>query len=154
MGTKAARPGEEVVATNRKARFDYDIEQEYEAGLVLTGTEVKSLREGRVTLHEGYVIVRGHEAWLLNVHIPEYLFGNQQNHDPKRSRKLLLHAHEIERLKTRLEAQGATGVPLSIYFKTGWAKLRFGIGRGRKNYDKRQHDREKTERRELRRELD
>jgi SsrA-binding protein len=150
MGSKQRRPGEEVVATNRKARFDYEIDAEFEAGLVLTGTEVKSLRAGRVTLHEGYVIVRLGEAWLLNVHIPEYTHGNLQNHEPRRPRKLLLHDQEIERVRVRLEQQGYTGVPLKLYFKQGWAKLAFGLGRGRKHYDKRQHDREKTERRELR----
>jgi SsrA-binding protein len=154
MGTKAKRPGTEIAATNRRARFDYEIDGEFEAGLVLTGTEVKSLREGRVTLNEGYVGMRGNEVWLLNVHIPEYLFGNQLNHEPKRPRKLLLNPHEIERVKSRLEQQGYSGVPMSIYFKHGWAKLEFGLGRGRKHYDKRQHDREKTDRREMRRDMD
>lgn len=151
MSQKAKRPPQHMVATNRRARFDYEIEHEYEAGLVLVGTEVKSLRAGHVTLQEGYVHVRGGEAWLVNVHIPEYVYGHQQNHAPKRARKLLMHAHEIERLRARLEQQGMSAVPLAIYFKQGWAKLLFGLGRGRKHYDKRQHEREKTERRELRR---
>ncbi len=147
---KAPGDGRVVVASNRRARYDYEITDEFEAGLMLRGTEVKSLREGRVTLTEGYVTVKDGEAWLINVHIPEYTFGNRENHEPKRTRKLLLNAHEIDRLIRKLESEGFAAVPLEIYFLRGWAKLSFGLGRGRKHYDKRQAEKKKEDRREIR----
>ncbi|MCB9522604.1 MAG: SsrA-binding protein SmpB [Myxococcales bacterium] len=139
-----------VVANNRRAGHDYEITEEFEAGIQLQGTEVKSLREGRATINEAYVTVKDGEAWLMNANIPEYAFGNRENHEPKRPRKLLLKRAELERIARKLEAEGFTGVPMRIYFLRGWAKLRFGLGRGRKHYDKRQNERTKQDRREIR----
>jgi len=139
-----------TIATNRRARYDYEIAETFEAGLVLLGTEVKSLREGHVTLGEGYVRVGGDEAWLVGVTIPEYSHGNLGNHELRRTRKLLLHRHEIDKVSTRIREQGFTAVPIELYFLNGRVKLLFGLGKGRKHYDKRQVSRERTARRELR----
>ena len=131
--------GEKLVASNKRARHDYAIEKTYEAGLVLTGTEVKALRMGRASLVDGYASIDRGEAWLEGVHIAPYEFANGVGaHDPARRRKLLLHRREIERITARLQTERLTLVPLSLYFKDGRAKLELGIGRGRKNYDKRQ----------------
>jgi SsrA-binding protein len=137
--------GESVtVAQNRKARHDYTIEDTLEAGLVLTGTEVKSLREGRANIQEAYATVEDGEAWLINAHIPEYSAGNIHNHHPTRKRKLLLHRREVNRLFGALKRKGITLVPLTLYFNDrGIAKLRLGIATGKRQYDKR---REKKER--------
>jgi SsrA-binding protein len=143
-------PNHTLVASNRKARHEYEISATFEAGLMLTGTEVKSLRAGHVTLHEGYVRVDSGEAWLVDVTIPEYRHGNRNNHEPRRPRKLLLNAHEIEKITVRIREKGYSAVPLEIYFKAGWAKLLFGLGKGKKLHDKRQSEREKTQRREMR----
>ena len=143
-------PDHQLVASNRKARHEYEISDTFEAGLMLTGTEVKSLRAGHVTLHEGYVRVDRGEAWLVDVTIPEYRHGNRNNHEPRRPRKLLLNAHEIEKITVRIREKGYSAVPLEIYFKAGWAKLLFGLGKGKKLHDKRQSEREKTQRREMR----
>lgn len=132
-----------TVARNRRAKHDYDIGDTYEAGMQLTGTEVKSLRDGHATITEGYVQIHGSEAYLVGAYIPEYRYGNVNNHPPRRRRKLLLHRHQIERIAGKLKEQGVTGVPMSIYFKQGKAKLEFGLGRGRKKYDKRHAEREK-----------
>jgi SsrA-binding protein len=153
VAKKKHRPpvaGEHVIATNRRARYDYEIESTFEAGLALVGTEVKSLRDGRVTLGEGFIIIKNGEAWLMGVHIPEYSHGNRNNHEPRRPRKLLLRALEIERIQRKLEEQGNTGVPMVLYFKNGWVKLEFGLGKGKKHYDKRQAERKKIDRRESR----
>lgn len=139
-----------TVARNRRATFDYEIVDTYEAGLELTGTEVKSLRDGKANIAEGYVQVKGREAWLVGAHIPEYAYGNINNHPPRRDRKLLLHRHQIDRLAAKLREQGFTGVPVSIYFKSGKAKLEFGVGKGKKLYDKRQSQKEKADRRAMR----
>lgn len=139
-----------IVARNRRAKFDYEIVDTYEAGLQLTGTEVKSLREGHATIAEGYVQIKYGEAWLMGAHIPEYRFGNVNNHPPRRDRKLLLHAHQIERVASKLKEQGFTAVPMAIYFKKGKAKLEFGLGKGKKKYDKRHAEREKTAKRAMR----
>jgi SsrA-binding protein len=130
--------GRRTIAVNRRARHDYAIEDTWEAGLVLQGTEVKSLRAGRATLTDGYAEVRNGEVWLLNVHIPEYDQGTWTNHEPRRPRKLLLHAHEIRRLIGKTKQSGLTLVPLQLYFKDGKAKVEIGLGRGRKAHDKRQ----------------
>lgn len=138
-----------IVTTNRRARYDYQIDDTYEAGLALVGTEVKSLRAGKATIAEGYIRVEGGEAWLVGAHIPEYAHGNRNNHDPTRPRKLLLHRHEIERLGTRTKEQGYTAVPLELYFRDGKAKLLIGLGKGRKRIDKRRLEREKEDRKEM-----
>ena len=127
-----------VIASNRRARHDYLIEDTIEAGLVLTGTEVKSLRAGHASLTDGFAQISDGEAWLHNVHIPQYLLGTWTNHEPRRIRKLLLHRKEIDRLAQRTAEQGLTLVPLSLYFSDGKAKVELGIGRGKRTYDKRQ----------------
>ena len=130
--------GRKVVAQNRKARHDYAIEDTYEAGLVLVGTEVKSLREGRASLVDGFAVIRDGEAWLQNVHIPEYTEGTWTNHEPRRERKLLMHKHEILRLIGKTRETGLTMVPLALYFKDGRAKVEIALARGKRTYDKRQ----------------
>ena len=135
----AREQGRKVIARNRRARFDYRIEDTYEAGLVLTGTEVKSLRAGRASLTNGFAQISDGEVWLYNVHIPQYTEGTWTNHEPRRTRKLLLHRKEIEKLSSRTAEQGLTLVPLSLYFKDGKAKVELGLGRGKRTYDKR-HD--------------
>ena len=134
----AREQGRKVIARNRRARYDYRIEDTYEAGLVLTGTEVKSLRAGRASLTDGFAQISDGEVWLHNVHIPEYTQGTWTNHEPRRTRKLLLHRKEIEKLSARTAEQGLTLVPLSLYFKDGKAKVELGLGRGKRTYDKRQ----------------
>jgi len=127
-----------LVAQNKKARHDYTIEDTFEAGIVLTGTEVKSLRQGRASLVDAYADIRDGEAWLLGVHIPEYTEGTWNNHAPRRVRKLLLHRAEIERLVGKTKESGAALVPLRLYFKDGRAKVEIALARGRKSHDKRQ----------------
>jgi SsrA-binding protein len=143
--------GEKVVATNRKARHDYSIEDTYEAGLVLSGTEVKSLRAGRASLVDGYAFVDGGEAWLDAVHIPEYGQGTWNNHPPRRKRKLLLHKTEILKIHNRVKEGGYTLVPLSLYFKDGRAKVEIAVAKGKREYDKRQTLRERQDKREAER---
>jgi len=140
-----------VVATNRSARHDYFIDDTFEAGLVLMGTEVKALRMGRAAIGDGYVSVDTGEAWLENVHIPEYTEGTWTNHSPRRRRKLLLHQHEIDELMQKTREKGFTIVPLRLYFVKGRAKLEIGLGRGKKFYDKRQALRERQDTREAQR---
>lgn len=130
--------GRILVAQNKKARHDYEIGERFEAGLVLTGTEVKSLRGGRCSLVEGFATVDDGEVWLRNVNIPEYRFGTWTNHAPRRNRKLLLHKKEIEKLYRATEASGRTIVPLSVYFSDGYAKVEIAIGTGKRDWDKRQ----------------
>ena len=139
-----------AVATNRKARFDYEIGDTFEAGLVLTGTEVKVLREGKCTLGDAYVKVQDGEAFLVNAHIPEYLQGNRNNHEPKRTRKLLLHAGEIDKIRLAIERAGMTCVALSLYFVKGRAKIEIGLAKGRKHHDKRGEKAAEADRREMR----
>jgi SsrA-binding protein len=146
-------PGEKVIATNRKARHDYEILETYEAGLVLRGTEVKSLREGQVNFKDSYAAINGNEAWLIGCHIAPYHHGTDANHDPDRSRKLLLHRREIARLLGKTAERGLTLVPLRLYFKEGRAKLEVGLARGKKLYDKRASIRERDERREIAKEV-
>ena len=130
--------GQKVVASNRKARHDYLIEDTYEAGLVLTGTEVKSLRAGRASLTDSFAEVRGGEVFLLGMHIPEYAQGTWTNHEPRRTRKLLLNRAEIDRVSGKVRESGLTLVPLAVYFADGWAKVELGLARGKRAYDKRQ----------------
>jgi SsrA-binding protein len=140
--------GQQVVATNRKARHDYHIEDVYEAGIVLTGTEVKSLRAGRASLVDGYAIVDRGEAWLENVHIPEYTQGTWTNHSTRRRRKLLLNRDEITKLTGKIKESGFTLVPLSLYFKDGKAKVEIALAKGKKDYDKRHTLKEQQDKRE------
>jgi SsrA-binding protein len=130
--------GRHLVASNRRARHDYFIDATYEAGVVLSGTEVKSLRAGRATLSDGYATVRDGELWLHNVHIPEYTEGTWTNHQPRRARKLLLHRKEIVEIVKATQQKGMTLVPLALYFKDGYAKVEIGLARGKRQYDKRQ----------------
>ena len=134
----AREQGRKAIARNRRAYHDYAIEDTIEAGLVLTGTEVKSLRAGRASLTDGFAQIVDGEMWLYNVHIPEYIAGTWTNHAPRRIRKLLLHRKEIDRLAARVAEQGLTLVPLELYFKDGNVKVELGLGRGKRTYDKRQ----------------
>ena len=148
----AKETGTSMIAQNRRARHDYQIEDRYEAGIALTGTEVKSLREGRASLAESFVSIdRRHEVWLENANIPEYLNGTWNNHAPKRKRKLLLHAKQIFRLERQIQDKGYTIVPLSMYFKDGRVKVEIAVARGKREYDKRQSLREEQDRREAQR---
>jgi SsrA-binding protein len=140
--------GQKVVATNRKARHDYTIEDVYEAGIVLTGTEVKSLRAGRASLVDGFASIEGGEAWLENVHIPEYTQGTWTNHSTRRRRKLLLNRIEIDKLVGKIKESGLTLIPLALYFKDGKAKVEIALARGKKDYDKRQALKEQQDKRE------
>jgi SsrA-binding protein len=144
----AKETGHKLIAQNKKARHDYHILDTYEAGLVLTGTEVKSLRQGRASLVDGFGQLDGGEAWLHNVHIPEYTQGTWTNHSARRKRKLLLHRDEIEKLLKKSQETGHTIVPLQLYFKDGRAKVEIALAKGKKEYDKRQTLREKQDRRE------
>ena len=129
--------GQKLVAQNKKARHDYHIEDTYEAGLVLVGTEVKSLRAGRASLVDGFAEIDGHEMWLHGVHIPEYSQGTWTNHSARRKRKLLLNREEIDKIERKIGDKGYTLVPLSLYFKDGRAKVEIGLAKGKKSYDKR-----------------
>ena len=138
-----------VVAENRKARHDYAVEDKFEAGIALTGTEVKSLRFGEGSIAESYAVVKDEQVWLINANIPEFSHGNRFNHEPKRPRKLLLHAREIAKLHGAVARQGMTLVPLPMYFNTrGRAKAELALARGRKAHDKREHEKEKDWKRE------
>jgi SsrA-binding protein len=134
----AREKGRTLVAANKKARHDYFIEQTFEAGIVLSGTEVKSLRAGRASLVDGWATVSNNEVWLHGVHIPEYTQGTWTNHAPRRVRKLLLNRNEIDRLVRQTKEGGVTLVPLSLYFKDGYAKVELALAKGKKSYDKRQ----------------
>ena len=143
--------GRRVVATNRKARHDYTIEDTYEAGIVLTGTEVKSLRQGRASLVDGYAFIDNGQAFLDAVHIPEYNQGTWTNHPPRRTRKLLLHKQQILKLHSQVREGGYTLVPLSLYFNDGKAKVELALAKGKKDYDKRHALRERQDMREAQR---
>lgn len=140
--------GQKTIARNKKARHEYYIEDTWEAGIVLTGTEVKSLREGRASLVDGFAQIRDGELWMYNVHIPEYNQGTWNNHAPRRLRKLLLHKSEIQKLIGKTKESGLTLIPLELYFKDGKAKVELGLARGKKDYDKRQVLLERTMKRE------
>jgi SsrA-binding protein len=145
--------GRKLIAQNKKGRHDYFIDEVFEAGLVLMGTEVKSLRAGRATLTDGYALVEDGELWLSGVHIPEYNEGSWTNHEPRRKRKLLMSKREISKLIGTLKAGGITLIPLSLYFKDGKAKVEMGLARGKKAHDKRATLMEKQANREVNREL-
>ena len=149
----ARERGRKLIAQNRKARHEYFIEDVFEAGLVLTGTEVKSLRAGRATLADAFADISDGEVWLHGAHIPEYLQGTWNNHAPRRKRKLLLHRTEIDRMASRVNERGLTVVPLSMYFKDGRAKIELGLAKGKRTYDKRQTLAKRDAERETVREL-
>lgn len=151
-GGKAAE-GEKVVATNRRARFDYQIEDAWEAGIALTGSEVKSLREGNVNLSDAYAQPKGDELFLVNCRIGEYRQAAHFGHAPLRDRKLLLRRSEIDRIRGKIEQRGYTLVPLRIYFKHGWAKVELGLGKGRAHEDRRAAIAERESKREMDRAL-
>jgi SsrA-binding protein len=140
-----------TVATNRRARHDYAIEETFEAGMVLTGSEVKSLRAGRATLSDAYARVQGSAVWVENMHIPPYEMSDTRRYDPKRPRKLLLHRDQIKRLVGKTAERGLTLVPLKIYFTRGLAKMELGLGRGKRQFEKRQAIAEREHRREMER---
>jgi len=142
-----------IVSTNRKARHDYEILDTYEAGLALTGSEIKSIRAGHVNLREGFVQARDDELWLLNVHIASYDQAGRFGHDPLRPRKLLLHRKEINRIVARVQEKGLTVVPLVVYLTRGLAKVEIALARGKKHYDKRETLRERDSERQIRRAL-
>ena len=145
--------GRKVVASNRKARHDYSILETYEAGIALTGTEVKSLRMGRASLVDGFAQERNGELILHGVHIPEYTQGTWTNHEVRRTRKLLLRREEIDKILRKVSDSGLTLVPLSLYFSDGWAKVELGLARGKRSYDKRQDLAERDAKREIAREF-
>ena len=141
------------LAQNKKASHDYNILETVEAGIVLTGTEIKSVREGRVTLKDGFAQIKNDEAWLENVHISEYTAGNRFNHDPLRRRKLLLHKKQIVQLGQKTSAKGVTLVPLKVYLKNGFAKVLIGVATGKHEYDKRETIKRRDQEREIQRTL-
>lgn len=143
--------GIRVIAHNRKARHDYHIDDSFEAGIVLTGSEIKSVRAGQVNLKDSYATIRDDEIWLLNVHISPYQQASYSNHEPERERKLLLHRREINRLIGKLQEKGLTLVPLRLYLKQGRAKVELGLARGKKLFDKRQSLRERDDQRRMER---
>lgn len=151
--TKEKGDGRKIVCKNKRAWHDYEILETLEAGMVLVGTEVKSLREGRVNLKDSYAKVRDGEAYLVDAHVSPYSHGNVWNHDPLRERKLLLHKKEIRRLAGKTQERGLTLIPLQIYFKAGKAKVELGLARGKRLYDKRAAIKKREEDRDLRREL-
>ncbi|NKY97537.1 MULTISPECIES: SsrA-binding protein SmpB [Nocardiopsis] len=147
----ARETGRKLIAQNRRARHDYHIDETYEAGLVLTGTEVKSLRQGRASLVDGFAHINDGEVWLENVHIPEYSQGTWTNHAARRSRKLLLHREQISRLIGKTREPGRTLVPLSLYFSDGRAKVEIALARGKREYDKRHDIAEREAKRDMER---
>lgn len=138
-----------IIATNRKARHDYHIDDTFEAGMALTGTEIKSIRAGRVSLRDSFAVVKEGELWLMNAHIAPYDQGTYANHEPRRPRKLLMHRREINRIAGQLQEKGFTLVPLRLYLKNNLAKVELGLARGKKQYDKRAALRQKETRREI-----
>ncbi|BAP86167.1 SsrA-binding protein [Paucilactobacillus hokkaidonensis JCM 18461] len=149
MAKQKQHLNDNLMAQNKKARHDYSIESTYEAGIVLTGTEIKSIRDKRVNLRDGFAQIRNGEVWLMNVHISPYNQGNQFNHDPLRNRKLLLHKKEIKRLSGDLSTKGITLVPLKMYIKNGYAKVLLGVAKGKHEYDKRETLKRKEQDRQI-----
>ena len=153
MGKKKKPQDRSVLATNRRARHDFTILETYECGVVLLGTEIKSLREGKVSIADAFATVDEGEVWLRNLHIPEYSMGSWTNHPPKRTRKLLLHRREIDSIMGKVRDGNRTLVPLQLYLKDGRVKLELGLAQGKQDYDKRQDIKRRTEEREITREL-
>ena len=141
------------VASNRKALYEYFIEDQFEAGIALTGTEIKSVRASRVNLRDGFVLIRNGEAWLVNVHISPYDFGNRENHEPRRERRLLLHRQEIRKLQSKVSERGWTVVPLNMHLVKGRAKVEIALVRGKRQYDRKDAVAERDADRELRRQV-
>src|SRR5579862_8967260 len=148
QGRDTNKKGEQIVAQNRAASYNYHLLERYEAGMVLHGTEVKALREGKANIRDAYVDVKPTGAWLVNAHIAQYLPGGPWNHEPLGSRKLLLHKNEIHKLSGRTESKGLTVIPLRIYFRDGIAKVEIALAQGKKSWDRRQDERDKEARRE------
>lgn len=146
---KQEKPAELLVAQNRAASYNYHLLEKHEAGMVLLGTEVKSLREGKANVRDAYAVIRGGAVWLLNCHISEYLPGGPFNHQPLRSRKLLLRSEEIEKLDRKMDQKGLTLVPLRIYFREGIAKCEIALAQGKKKWDRRQTEKDKEARKEV-----
>ncbi len=140
-----------VIADNRKANFNFSIEETIEAGLVLQGTEIKSIRAGRAQIRDAFVLIRNNEAWISNMHISPYEQGNRYNHDPLRSRKLLLHKRQIDQLRGSVQQDGYAIIPLKLYLKNGFAKVLIGLGKGKKLHDKREDLKRKEAKREMER---
>ena len=153
MAKKKKKDGPGVIASNRKARHDYNILDTYEAGVVLVGTEIKSLRDGKASLVEAFATIDDGEVWLRNLHIPEYSMGSWTNHAPRRTRKLLLHRREIDTLEGKVRDGNRTLVPLKLYLKDGRVKVELGLAQGKQDYDRRQDIKKRTEDREIAREL-
>lgn len=150
--SKQSEDGYKIITDNRQARFNYHVLETYEAGIELQGTEVKSIREGKVNLRDGYVLVRNNQAWLINVHISPYQkAGEFFNHEPRRTRRLLLHKQEISKLIGKVEQQGLTLVPLKMYFKRGWIKIDIALAQGKKLYDKREDIKRRDDKRAMQR---
>ena len=141
-----------VLSVNKKARFNYSIDETFECGIVLVGTEVKSIKEGRFSFADSYALVENDELWLIDFHVTPYIFGNRNNHDPLRRRKLLVHRKEVKRLKRVTDEKGLTLVPLKLYLKRGIVKCELGIAKGKKLFDKRDDIRKRDQKRELERE--
>lgn len=150
VAKKKKEDGRQIITSHRRARHDYVIGETFEAGLVLLGTEVKSLRDGHASLKEAFVAIENGEAWLLGSHIREYSHGNINNHAPRRKRKLLLHTHEIDKIHQRVSQKGFSAIPMTLYFREGKAKLEFGLGKGKKLHDKRQSEKAKAAKRDMR----
>lgn len=153
MAKKKNKDDPGVIASNRKARHDYNILDTYEAGIVLVGTEIKSLRDGKASLVEAFATIDDGEVWLRNLHIPEYSMGSWTNHSPRRTRKLLLHRREIDTLEGKVRDGNRTLVPLKLYLKDGRVKVEIGLAQGKQDYDRRQDIKKRTEDREIAREL-
>jgi SsrA-binding protein len=137
MTSEDKAAGIKIICDNRKARHNYSLSERFEAGMVLTGTEVKALRDGKANLADSYAILKSGELWLLNAHIAHYILGNRENHDPLRTRKLLVHKAELQKLWSRLEKEGYTLIPTKLYFKKGKAKVELALAKGKKSHDKR-----------------
>jgi SsrA-binding protein len=153
QSSTSADPEKKSLARNKRALHDYHVVETWEAGLMLTGTEIKSLRTGQANMSDSYGVVRDGEVFLLNLHIPPYEQGNQFNHDPTRTRKLLLHKKEIKRMIGAVERQGLTLIPLELYFKRGKAKVALALGKGKKLHDKRADEKKRDDQREMARAL-
>jgi SsrA-binding protein len=149
----AKSEGIKILGVNRKARFNYSIEESFECGLALVGTEVKSIKEGRISFADSYALVQNEELWLIDFHVTPYAFGNRVNHDPLRKRKLLVHKKEIKRLRRITDERGLTLVPLKFYLKRGIIKCELGVAKGKKLFDKRDDIRKRDQKRELEREF-
>ena len=153
MNRSASTSGRKIVTRNSKARYNYEIEDTVDAGLVLTGTEIKSIRAGKISLVDAYATIEKGEAWIYNMHVAPYEQGNRFNVEPRRTRKLLLHKGEIQRLFGKVQQKGLTLVPLSLYLQNGFAKVELGIGRGKKLYDKRETIADRERKRDVERAL-